>query len=134
MGETAQQPTEPTTVTPIPAVASLRVSSERIERMWQMTAAQRVEAARQGQFTLGEMLRWASRRPSEVELVDGEFWFITASSADAAAEDTGPSAQAFWDGEYTAVPVVDDDTSPVDRPKASSDTSRPATTSGRGSR
>ena len=48
--------------------------------MWQMTAAQRVEAARQGQFTLGEMLRWASRRPSEVELVDGEFWFITAFS------------------------------------------------------
>ena len=85
MGETAQQPPEPTTVTPIPAVASLQVSSERIERMWQMTAAQRVEAARQGQFTLGEMLRWASRRPSEVELVDGEFWFITAFSADAAA-------------------------------------------------
>jgi hypothetical protein len=83
MGETAQQPTEPTTITPIPAVASLRVSAERIERMWQMTAAQRVEAARQGQFTLGEMLRWASRRPSEVELVDGEFWFITAFSADA---------------------------------------------------
>ena len=87
MGETAQQPTEPTTITPIPAVASLRVSPERIERMWQMTAAQRVEAARQGQFTLGEMLRWASRRPSEVELVDGEFWFITAFSADATVGD-----------------------------------------------
>ncbi len=85
MGETAQQPTEPTTITPIPAVASLRVSPERIERMRRMTAAQRVEAARQGQFTLGEMLRWASRRPSEVELVDGELWFITAFSADADA-------------------------------------------------
>jgi hypothetical protein len=47
-------------------VASLRVRSERIEQMWQMTAQQRVEAAQQGRFTLGEMLAWASRRPSEV--------------------------------------------------------------------
>jgi len=39
--------------------------------MWQMTAQQRVEAAQQGQFTLGEMLRWASRRPSEVPVVFG---------------------------------------------------------------
>jgi len=51
--------------------------------MWRMTAHQRVEAARQGEFTLGEMLRWAARRPHEVELVDGEFWFITAHLADA---------------------------------------------------
>ena len=43
-----------------------------------MTAQQRVEAAEQGRFTLGEMLRWASRRPGEVPLVDGEFFFITA--------------------------------------------------------
>jgi len=134
MGETAQQPATVSTRQPIPGVAGLRVNPERIERMWQMTPAQRVEAARQGRFTLGEMLRWASRFPSEVELVDGEWWFITAYLADAAAEDTGASAQAFCDGEYTAVPVVDDDTSPVDRQKASSDTSRPAMTSGRGSR
>ena len=65
MGETAQQPAALSTRQPIPGVASLRVNPERIERMWQMTAQQRVEAAQQGQFTLGEMLRWASRRPSE---------------------------------------------------------------------
>jgi hypothetical protein len=47
-----------------------------------MTAQQRVEAAQQGQFTLGEMLRWGARRPSEVELVDGDWWFITALLAD----------------------------------------------------
>ena len=82
----AQQRTATETRTPIPALASLRVRPERIERMWQMTAAQRVEAARQGQFTLGEMLRWAARRPDELDLVDNEFWFITAFSADAAAE------------------------------------------------
>jgi hypothetical protein len=81
----ARQRTATKARTPIPAVASLRVRPERIERMWQMTAAQRVEAARQGQFTLGEMLRWAARRPHEVDLIDNEFWFITAFSADAAA-------------------------------------------------
>ncbi len=34
-------------------------------------------AAETGQFTLGEMLRWAARAPHEVPLVDGEFFFIT---------------------------------------------------------
>ena len=120
MGETAHSQQRAA----IPATASLRVDPERIERMWAMRPAERIEAAHEGRFTLGEMLQWASRFPSEVELVDGELWFITAYLADAAAEDTGASAQAFCDGEYTAVPVVDDDTSPVDRPKASSDTSR----------
>jgi hypothetical protein len=71
------------TRTPIPTVASLTVSAERLERMWQMTAQQRVEAAQQGQFTLGEMLRWAARRPAEVPLVNNEFFFITAFTADA---------------------------------------------------
>ena len=85
MGETAQQPAALSTCQPIPGVASLAVNPERIERMWQMTAHQRVEAAQQGQFTLGEMLRWASRRPSEPPVVDGEWFFITALSADAAA-------------------------------------------------
>ena len=83
MGETAQQPAALSTRQPIPGVASLRVNPERIERMWQMTAHQRVEAAQQGQFTLGEMLRWASRRPSEVPLGGaGEWFFISFFSAD----------------------------------------------------
>ena len=83
MGRKAQQPTTVTTRTPIPAVASLRVSPERIERMWQMTAQQRVDAAQRGQFTLGEMLRWAARRPREVPLGgDGEWFFISFFTAD----------------------------------------------------
>jgi hypothetical protein len=68
----------------IPATASLRVDPERIERMWSMRPAERIRAAHEGRFTLGEMLRWASRHPAEVGLVDGEFWFITAYLADAA--------------------------------------------------
>jgi hypothetical protein len=83
MGETAQQPAGLSTRQPIPGVASLRVNPERIERMWQMTAQQRVEAAQQGQFTLGEMLRWAARAPTgEIPLVDGDWFFISFFSAD----------------------------------------------------
>ena len=51
--------------------------------MWAMSPADRLAAAKRGEFTLGEMLRWASHRPHEVDLVDGEFWFITALPADA---------------------------------------------------
>ena len=59
MRETAHQPTGAPARTPIPAVASLKVDAERLERMWALSPAERVAAAQRGQFTLGEMLRWA---------------------------------------------------------------------------
>ena len=77
MGQKAQARTA------TPRTASLVVDDERLARMWAMTPTQRNAAAGQGEFSLGEMLKWASRRPQEVELVDGEFFFITAFSADA---------------------------------------------------
>jgi hypothetical protein len=81
--ETAHQATSAPARTPIPAVASLTVNPERLERMWALSPAERIAAAQRGQFTLGEMLRWAARRRQEVPLVDGEFFFITAFLADA---------------------------------------------------
>ncbi len=39
--------------TPIPAVASLRIDSDRLARMWAMTPEERVQAARQGRLSLG---------------------------------------------------------------------------------
>jgi hypothetical protein len=60
----------------------LAVDVERLERMWAMTPAQRLQAAQRGQLSLGEMLRWGSRAPREVPLVNGEFFFITALLAD----------------------------------------------------
>ena len=78
MGETAHRQTR----TPNPALASLRVDPERLEQLWAMRPAERIAAAHAGRFTLGEMLRWASRRPTEVDLVNGEFWFITELLAD----------------------------------------------------
>ena len=83
MRETAHQATGAPARTPIPAIASLKVDAERLERMWALSRSEWVAAAQRGQLTLGEMLRWASRRPHEVPLVDGDFFFITALSADA---------------------------------------------------
>ena len=60
----------------------LQVDEERLELMWTLEPEQRLAAARAGQLTLGEMLRWAARAPHEVPLVDGEFFFITALSAE----------------------------------------------------
>ena len=81
MSETARQER-----TAIPRPASLAIDPDRLERMWAMTPAQRRQAAQRGQFSLGEMLKWASRSPHEVPIVDGEFIFITALLAD--SEDT----------------------------------------------
>jgi len=57
---------------------SLASTDERLARMWALTPAQRLQAARQGQLTLAEMLRWAAHAPHEVQLVNNEFFFITA--------------------------------------------------------
>jgi len=113
--ETAQQTQ---TRTAIPRPASLAIDPDRLERMWAMTPAQRRQAAQRGQLSLGEMLKWASRRPHEVPIVNGELFFITAYLAD--NEDSPRDAQAFWDGEYTPVPqtrpsAAASDTSPEGR-------------------
>jgi len=78
MGETTYSPAR----TPIPATASLRIDPERLEQMWAMRPAERIQAAIEGKFTLGEMLRWASRHPAEPPLVDGEWFFLSAHLAD----------------------------------------------------
>jgi hypothetical protein len=87
VSNTAPQATGAPARTPLPAVASLRVDPERLQRMWTLTPTERLAAARRGQLTLGEMLRWAARRPHEVPLVAGEFFFIAALSADSESDD-----------------------------------------------
>ncbi len=110
MGETAQQPAASATRQAIPRVASLAVRPERIDAMWAMSREERVAAAQRGEFTLGEMLRWAARRPHEVPIVDGEFFFITALSADRAdKEDAAPEAitgEQFWSGALHPLPAI----------------------------
>ena len=67
----------------VPYSSSLEVDPERIARIEAMTPAQRLHAAKTGQLTLGELLRWAARHPHEVPLVNGEFFFIAQFMADA---------------------------------------------------
>ena len=77
MKKTAQQARKE-----IPRPGSLTVDPDRLSRMLAMTPAQRRQAAAQGQLSLGEMLKWAARRPHEVPIVNAEFFFISALSAD----------------------------------------------------
>ena len=71
---------KPTTRTGIPRVASLTIDEDRLDRMWRMSADERCAAARRGELSLGEMLKWASRCPHEVPIVNDEFFFIAAQS------------------------------------------------------
>jgi hypothetical protein len=41
------------------------------------TSDQRRAAARRGELSYAEACKWAARFPDEVDLVDGEFWFIS---------------------------------------------------------
>jgi hypothetical protein len=75
----------------------LSVDPGRLQRMWAMTPAQRVVAARAGQLSLGEMQRWAARCPHEVPLVDGEYFFIVALLADNEPATAGPACESGQD-------------------------------------
>ncbi len=50
--------------------------SEQSQRLWEMTAADRVAAMYRGDLSLFQCLQWAARRPQEVPLINGEFAFI----------------------------------------------------------
>ncbi len=58
--------------------ANPTVDPDRLALMWQMSPEERSAAARRGELSLGEMCRWAARCPWEVELVNGEFFFLAA--------------------------------------------------------
>jgi hypothetical protein len=49
---------------------------ERMAVLYRMSAAERRAVAQRGELTYAEACKWAARYPREVELVDGEFWFI----------------------------------------------------------
>jgi hypothetical protein len=54
------------------------------QRLWAMTADERVQAMRAGRLSLALCLHWASRRPREVPLLDGEWEFIAISTPEVA--------------------------------------------------
>ncbi len=57
---------------------------EQKARLWAMTRDERVRAMRAGKLSLRLCLHWASRRPAEVPLLDGEFEFIAIHTPEAA--------------------------------------------------
>ncbi|MGI9097118.1 MAG: hypothetical protein ACR2H2_01255 [Solirubrobacteraceae bacterium] len=71
-----------TTQRAIPLVASLTIDPQRLAAMWRMTAQERSAAAHRGELSLAAMCRWAARCPNEVELVDGEFFFLAVLQPD----------------------------------------------------
>jgi hypothetical protein len=56
---------------------------ERMAVLYRMSADERRAAARRGDLTYAEACKWAARYPHEVELVDGEFWFIAQRTPEA---------------------------------------------------
>lgn len=54
------------------------------QRLWAMTAQERVQAMRAGRLSLRLCLHWASRRPREVPLLNGEWEFIAISTPEVA--------------------------------------------------
>jgi hypothetical protein len=64
--------------------ASLTVDPDRLAAMWQMSPQERSTAAHRGELSLGEMCRWAAHCPREVEIVNGEFFFLAALEAELA--------------------------------------------------
>jgi hypothetical protein len=59
---------------------------ERLAVLYRMTPDERRAAARRGELTYAEACKWAARYPHEVELVDGEFWFIAQRTPEATEE------------------------------------------------
>jgi hypothetical protein len=53
-------------------------------RLWAMSAQERVQAMRAGRLSLALCLHWASRRPREVPLLNGEWEFIAISTPEVA--------------------------------------------------
>jgi hypothetical protein len=56
---------------------------ERMGVLFRLSPGERRRVARRGELTYAEACKWAARFPDEVELVDGEFWFIAQHTPEA---------------------------------------------------
>jgi hypothetical protein len=56
---------------------------ERMAVLYRMLPDERRAAASRGELTYVEACKWAARYPQEVELVDGELWFIAQRTPEA---------------------------------------------------
>jgi hypothetical protein len=58
--------------------------AEASERLWALTAEERVAAMRRGELTLSQLCEWARRCPDEVPRLEGEYEFIALATPDVA--------------------------------------------------
>lgn len=66
---------------------------EQTRRLWEKSAAERVAAMYRGELSLFQCLQWASRRPKEVPLLNGEFAFIAIRTPEVADIEEGSIAR-----------------------------------------
>jgi hypothetical protein len=59
-------------------IRALKDREARLERLWRMTAAQRVNAMRKGELSLEQCAAWAARYPEQMPLLNGEFEYLAA--------------------------------------------------------
>lgn len=53
---------------------------EASQRLWAMSAQERVTAMRRGELSLRQLCEWARRRPDEVPRLHGEYEFIAITT------------------------------------------------------
>ena len=82
MPETSDQPMTAQELAHVIGRAPTR--EEQSELLWAMTAEQREQAMYRRELTLTQCCEWASRRPDEVPLLNGEFWFIAITTPEVA--------------------------------------------------
>ncbi|MGI8593500.1 MAG: hypothetical protein ACR2ML_03875 [Solirubrobacteraceae bacterium] len=58
--------------------------AEASERLWALSAQERVSAMRRGELSLQQLCEWARRRPEEVPRLDGEYEFIALTTPEVA--------------------------------------------------
>lgn len=88
----------PTSTSPLWVPPRDPTREEQSRRLWEMSAAERVAAMYRGELSLFQCLQWASRRPREVPLINGEFAFIairTPEVADAPEPSTARNARTI---------------------------------------
>jgi hypothetical protein len=64
------------------ALPSLDERRKRLAELWSMSAAERVGAMRRGEPSLEQSAAWAARHPEQVPLIESEFEYLAAFTAE----------------------------------------------------
>ena len=69
---------------PEQTIRDLKGREARLEKLWKMTASQRINAMRKGELSLEQCAAWAARYSEQVPLLNGEFEYLTAFTPEVA--------------------------------------------------